>query len=229
MNVRQKAKLQYQTSRGDLDFKGTVAVEFLNPEELSQGTTAKFSAAPRNPEANKHFERVTTDDFTVTLFIDTSEEENPDAKNALKEIENLKKILLTPIVVVGENKVLPLCRFVWGKFLFQGYCTKLSERYTLFSAHGHPLRAEASLTLASAISPKQARKKGNDTNSRKFWTVRSGDRLDLIANAMFNDPALWRPIAAANDIESPLDFPEAARIGTTLIIPDVLGRLEEEA
>jgi nucleoid-associated protein YgaU len=50
--------------------------------------------------------------------------------------------------------------------------------------------------------------------------VKSGDRLDLIANETLKDPALWRKIAKENNIDNPLSFPKYSDIGKILIIPD---------
>jgi nucleoid-associated protein YgaU len=45
--------------------------------------------------------------------------------------------------------------------------------------------------------------------------VRTGDRIDNIAAEEYGDPAKWRPIAEAND----LDDPSQLEPGHVLIIP----------
>ena len=54
----------------------------------------------------------------------------------------------------------------------------------------------------------------------KLWTVKSGDRLDLIADKALMDVSLWRKIADENNILNPREFPKDDDIGRTLIIPD---------
>jgi nucleoid-associated protein YgaU len=55
---------------------------------------------------------------------------------------------------------------------------------------------------------------------RKTWTVKSGDRLDIIANIELKDASLWRKIAQENHIDDPLNFPTNDDIGRKIIIPD---------
>jgi nucleoid-associated protein YgaU len=45
--------------------------------------------------------------------------------------------------------------------------------------------------------------------------VGSGDRLDAIAAARYNDPAQWRRVAQANKLDDPRRLP----IGSRLTIP----------
>jgi nucleoid-associated protein YgaU len=50
---------------------------------------------------------------------------------------------------------------------------------------------------------------------RKTRVVRSGDRIDNIANEEYGDPGKWRPIAEAND----MDDPDQLEPGHVLVIP----------
>ncbi|MNL54211.1 hypothetical protein D3C87_1775220 [compost metagenome] len=50
--------------------------------------------------------------------------------------------------------------------------------------------------------------------------VKSGDRLDLIANEALKEPLAWRRIAELNKIVNPIGFPGKNDIGRTLVIPD---------
>ena len=45
--------------------------------------------------------------------------------------------------------------------------------------------------------------------------VISGDSLASIAYREYGDPSMWRPLAAANNIDDPIRLP----VGTTLIVP----------
>jgi len=51
------------------------------------------------------------------------------------------------------------------------------------------------------------------------WTVKSKDRLPMIAAKVYGEPRLWRLIADANDIDNPLRFPAADDIGRNIRIP----------
>jgi nucleoid-associated protein YgaU len=54
----------------------------------------------------------------------------------------------------------------------------------------------------------------------KAWTVKPGDNLLSIATVVYGDPRRWRPIADANNIDSPLRFPDREKdVGRILLIP----------
>lgn len=224
MSTNIKAFIMFQLSPFDVVLGGILPVEFLNPEEISISHNNNVKSAPRNPNANQFFDRVTQDDFSTTLFIDTTEAEFPAIDNARTRVLAMRAALMYPTLFKGDGtRVPPRCRFVWGTFIIEGYCTRMEEKYSYFSPIGIPMRAEVSITIKPTQNFLESLLLGNSTNSRKFWTVKSGDRLDLIARQMYNDPALWRPIAEANDIKRPLDFPLPEDIGRQLIIPDEFG------
>ena len=52
------------------------------------------------------------------------------------------------------------------------------------------------------------------------YTVKGGDRIDLIANKFYGDPILWFVIAVANDMEL---LPVHLNLGDTIRIPDPRG------
>jgi len=56
-------------------------------------------------------------------------------------------------------------------------------------------------------------------NSARVWTVRTGDNLPAIAARVYGDPKRWRPIADANRIDNPLQFPGEQDLGRLLLIP----------
>ena len=57
------------------------------------------------------------------------------------------------------------------------------------------------------------------TTATTLWTVKSGDKLPMIAAQVYGDPRLWRPIAEANRIDNPLRFPEQRDFGRLLVAP----------
>jgi nucleoid-associated protein YgaU len=57
------------------------------------------------------------------------------------------------------------------------------------------------------------------TTSTTVWTVKSGDKLPVIAAQVYGDPRSWRPIAEANGIANPLRFPSQQDLGRLLLVP----------
>jgi nucleoid-associated protein YgaU len=113
----------------------------------------------------------------------------------------------------------PIVRFVWGAtWSFNAVITSISQRFTLFSADGTPVRALLDLAFQQvedeALLPKQNPTSGGIASVRQ-WTVRDGDTLALIAFREYGDATRWRPIADANRLT------RVRRLapGTALVIP----------
>jgi len=183
----------------------------FNPANYSVITSADVSGEG----ANLQFKKVKIEDFTVSLFYDTYEK-GDDVRNETGKIT----ALLSPTVEGKTTKQPPVCAFVWGKFNYKGIIYKIDQKFTMFLATGVPVRSELTVTFKSVVTTDEdAALKGKEA-CRKLWTVKDGDRLDLIAHVALNDAAQWRKVAYANNIADPLVFPSADDIGRVLVIPD---------
>lgn len=187
----------------------------FNPKEYFISHTASLETEPKTNTSNPSFNGLTLDDFEVELIFDTYEKKT-DVRKLTGEIEKLAM----PTIEGTERKKPPVCLFVWGSFTYKGIIYKVKQKFTLFLSDGTPVRAELTVTFKSVMTPEEIAKSMGIEACRKVWTVKSGDRLDLIANKALKDPALWRKIAEENNIDSPLAFPKDSDIGRTLVIPD---------
>ena len=115
-----------------------------------------------------------------------------------------------------------MCRISWGEsnsknmdFPFVGVVENLTQEFTLFDADGHPLRANLDVTFKEFLKPEEDKRR----NDPEFTTrvVKRGDTLSSIAAEMLGDPASWRIIADANQ----LDNPRSLETGMSLSIPKV--------
>ena len=196
----------------------TIPVMF-NPTDITDSLSISYSddKCGKTPRFNE----TSRDDLSLNLFYDASEEATQELRNVkLKTI--VIKMLAQPVINPQHPKTPPVFTFLYGAFYsFTGYITKYSEKFTLFDSFGTPMRAEVSITMKEFLTDAEAKKLNNTTNSRKFWTVKEGDRLDLIAGQVFQDSTLWRPIADENNIEDPLNFPLDEQVGTVLAIPEI--------
>jgi nucleoid-associated protein YgaU len=110
-------------------------------------------------------------------------------------------------------------KFAWGQFQtvsFYSYVTQVNATYKLFATDGTPLRATCSMTLneISAATPRQNPTSGALTAQRAHRLV-AGDSLESLAFREYGDPAAWRAIAEANDIDDPVRL----RIGRQILLP----------
>jgi hypothetical protein len=98
----------------------------------------------------------------------------------------------------------PICKLVWGTntVLLQGVLKQLTKSYTRFLADGTPVRATLNCSFEEWEPPETKQKKLNPIDD-PIRIVRRGETLTSIAAQEYNDPSLWRVIAAANKLDNP--------------------------
>lgn len=202
--MAEKAKIK------NLATSDEISVMF-NPADYSVATSSEVSGEGSSLQFNK----VKKEDFTVNLFFDTYEK-GEDVRDETEKIASLQ----LPTVEGKTTKQPPVCAFVWGKFTYKGIISRVDQKFTMFLSTGIPVRAELTVTFKAALTwQEDAALKGREA-CRKLWTVKDGDRLDLIAYTALNDASQWRKVAYANNISDPLVFPTYDDIGRVLVIPD---------
>jgi nucleoid-associated protein YgaU len=115
----------------------------------------------------------------------------------------------------------PPVRFVWGNLLFDAVIEKLGQKRTLFRPDGTPSRATLSVTFKEyrtlQTQLRGPRRESADKSKRRQLVA--SDALWLMAAREYGDPARWRVIANASDIEDPLNIEP----GTWLRVPPLDG------
>lgn len=189
---------------------GPISVMF-NPNEY----TVSFEAKYTGENDKKQFQIAETPEFKVSLFFDTYEKRR-DVRLETARITTL----LYPKVSGKSTKKPPTCLFIWGLFTYRGVLSKIEQKFTMFLENGTPVRSLMDVTFTSDEPQKKVEIAQGLFACRKLWVVKSGDRLDLIANEALKDPLMWRKIAEANGIVNPFGFPDKNDFGRTLVIPD---------
>jgi nucleoid-associated protein YgaU len=201
-----KARIQ------DVSHAGTqpVAVRF-NPTDLSVDRSSQYASMPVPGLSMPilQYIRGESDVLHLELFLDRTDQ-NSDIEKDIAQLEGFTRIdsaLHAP----------PVMMFIWANFSFTGVVTSLRKKMTLFSEDGRILRARVTLSLKSYESAEvQLRDLNLSSPDRTHARVlREGETLAHIANEVYGDPRMWRPIALANGIERPR-FIEP---GTPLRIP----------
>ena len=186
----------------------------FNPEDYTVSLSDSFDT-DEEQESSPSFNRVEITDLTVKSFFDTYE-----TQSDVREKTNKIAKLLMPTVEGSDRNRPPICLFVWGKFTYKGIIHQLDQKFIMFLETGIPVRAELTFTFKSVATPQEYAEYMGIEACRKVWTVKSSDRLDLIAHRALKNAALWRKIADENNIDDPITFPRTHDIGTTLVIPD---------
>jgi hypothetical protein len=224
MSAGQLAKAVIKMIEGDM-----VSVECLfNPKEY---TFAKTNSWPKDAKAAAdqpvmNFGGGNPATLSMDLMFDTYQNartggQSKDVRTAY--INDLWKMMFVDKNLAEKKKNKqgrpPKVQFIWGKaWSFEAVMTSLSVTFTLFLPDGTPVRATAKVTFQQVKDTKDLPQ--NPTSGgiagQRLWTVREGDRLDLIAHDEYGDTSRWRLIADANDIHDLRTLVP----GRTLVIPN---------
>jgi nucleoid-associated protein YgaU len=205
----------------------TVVPFLFNPKELSVEKSNQFAEVNIPGLASPVFQFVRGNARTVTLdlFFDTYEEcldvrtftdriTGWDAGSMFSNLPGVSKGLMD---IDSDLHAPPVCLFIWGAFMFQCLIERVSKRFTMFLPQGIPVRATLNITLKEYrevdIQIREIALQSSDLTKR--WVVKQGESLWYIAAMEYGDPADWRLIAEANDIENP----RALLPGQELVIP----------
>ena len=183
----------------------------FNPTQYSvdKGNTIAQAAIPGLEAPILQYVHGNMSTLSMELFFD-SYEEGYDVTEDTDQIYDL--LYLDP-----STHAPPICDLTWGTFQFTGVLDHVSGKFTLFLADGTPVRATLSVVFNEFIDVDVLvqEQPTESADHRKTRLVKSGDRIDNIAAEEYGDPAKWRPIAEAND----LDDPSQLVPGYVLIIP----------
>ena len=231
-------KLTIYYERGGRRQQGSVEALF-NPGEISltrstlweQQQTAGWGG-PSGAAVEQEFRSLQAEGFSIELFFDTYGSRSgavtsaaaasflpasPATRGQSSDVRQYTDQIAKLIEVDTELHRPPVCDLRWGVFdIFTGVLTSLNQRFTLFLDDGTPVRATLTCDFTEVGS--QARARATELHSSdvaKTRQVQRNDTLQSLAAAEYGDPALWRPIAAANGIVNPRDL----QPGTMLTIP----------
>jgi hypothetical protein len=193
----------------------------FNPKELTFSKTNnwKQNDSPKANQPAMEFTGGGAVSLKLQLYFDTYATLEDVREKYLNKIYKLTRVdPKSKNKQTGKGRP-PEVRFQWGKSMFDGVISSISQRLTLFlPTDGTPVRAVVDLTLTQAkddeFFPKQNPTSGGAGGDR-VWVVREGDTLPWIAYNEYNDATEWRAIADANGLTQV----RALVPGTVLVIP----------
>lgn len=108
-----------------------------------------------------------------------------------------------PYLTVTWGSVLPSqsTNIVSSKGVYKCQLQSLSVKYVLFSAQGHPVRAELTLKFKGVEDP-EARAKGNSPDLSHFIEIKHGDNLPKLCEDIYGSPEFFMAVARINDLPS---------------------------
>ncbi|MGC5020959.1 LysM peptidoglycan-binding domain-containing protein [Micromonospora sp. DT47] len=194
-------------------------IEFqFNPKELSLTKNAKWKReAQRNARKSGPPEFTGSDPSKLSLEMFFDATDSMDEK-VVKAVEKLFSCCVPTEKSRQDKKGSPpWVVFRWGGLTsFPAYVSSVTAKYTLFTPSGTPVRALCTVTLEE-ISGEQSGQNptSGSVAARDIHVVVAGDTLASVAFRAYGDPALWRRIAQASNIDDPMRL----RPGTRLLIP----------
>jgi nucleoid-associated protein YgaU len=196
---------------------GRIAFQF-NPKELSIQKSAKWSrASAKNAKDASPVEFNGADPCKLTLEIFFDATDAMDSSVVTRVDQLFSCCVPTDDSLSRKKSSPPLVVLHWGKVAsFAAFVTSVQAKYTLFTPDGTPIRATCSVSLEEMPGepPKQNPTSGA-LAARSLHTLVAGDTLASIAYREYRDPAMWRLLAAFNEIDDPIRL----RPGSSLLIP----------
>lgn len=154
--------------------------------------------------------------LTLELFFDVTE---PIDGVEVKDVREKTNAIVALTRIEAKKGRPPVCEVSWGgappgsDFPFRGVVTNLTQRFTHFRTTLEPVRANLTVVFLEFLPPEEDKRLTDPELSTRV--VRRGDTVTSIAAEVYRDPALWRVIAQANN----LDDPRRLEIGRVLTVP----------
>jgi nucleoid-associated protein YgaU len=114
-----------------------------------------------------------------------------------------------------QTQAPPVLIFSLAQFQFQCVLVDCNQRFTMFLRDGTPVRATLSVRFQEYVRVDVQIQQGFFAGPPTLINITKGKTLSALANDYLGDPALWRQIANANNIDDPFHVPP----GTPLTIP----------
>lgn len=216
-NEPSNALFRVQRTKGRTE---DIPVRF-NPTELNFSKSAQIAeiGIPGIDAPILQFIRGQAEKLTLELFFDTTDD-GMDA--AATSVTTLTDPFYGLVKMQSRSHAPPVCEFVWNpanfpgvnlpsdyggqqRHSFQCLVESVTQKFTLFSPQGVPLRATLSLALREYRPLDQQLKELNlqSPDHTRIHVVQRGDTLSGIADRLYESSAEWRQLATQNAITDP--------------------------
>jgi hypothetical protein len=136
---------------------------------------------------------------------------NRTVNAAQSDVRKLTQPVLDLMAINPDTHAPPAVLFAWGGLTFTGVLAKVSQKYTMFLESGIPVRARLQVTFqewkTALQEAKEVRRQTADYT--RLYRLAQGQTLSQVAAVFYGDPAMWRPIAIANQLFDPRRLPTA--------------------
>lgn len=199
---------------------GKVIDVLFNPAEYSfdRANAFKATAVPGLGSPLLQFVNGEADQLSMELFLDDyTDPPGRQAGPSKKSVEERIKDLSALLNVDRDLHAPPPVRFSWGRLEFTGIIEKLGRKVSLFQPDGTAARAKLAISFKEYRTLQEQmdtpRRESADKSKRRV--VIGQDSLWALAAREYQDPAQWKLIAEANDLDDPREIAP----GQWLVLP----------
>jgi hypothetical protein len=194
----------------------------FNPEEYTVNADVTYAQAalPGLGAPLLQFVHGNMKTLEMELLVDSYEEHRDGSRllnNAGDDVRTLTRKITDLLTIDASLHAPPILVFVWGSLSFTCVLAKATQRFIMFRPDGVPVRARLQVTFNEFTNLEyEAKERKRETaDFSKVHVVGEGETLSGIAARVYENPALWRPIAQRNRIDNPRVLP----VGLELLIP----------
>lgn len=195
----------------------------FNPEQYVFNQTVNFAqtAVPGLSAPIIQFINGGLKTLQMELLVDTYEDHREGGVTvaAGTDVRDLTTQITHLMDIDPTTHAPPILLFTWGSLTFTCVLASANQTFIMFLADGTPVRARLNVTFNEFrnvdLEAKEIKRETADYS--KLHVVGQGETLAGIAQKVYENPALWRPIALRNRITDPRDLPTGLR----LIIPQL--------
>lgn len=203
----------------------------FNPSEYSiEQSNSWETQNVQGSEPRTQFTRADLRKLSLELFFDSYEEKDSNGHPTDVRVytDRIARLMVVSVDEGNDGKRPPIIQVSWADsptgllnpdFPFQGVLLSLRQQFVMFAEEGYPVRAKLSLGIQEYLSPEEIEERFPRRSSfpSRRYTVKEGDSLQGIANAVWKKPEDWRRIADENGIFDPRSLTP----GTVLQIPAI--------
>lgn len=208
-----------------------VAVMF-NPEEYTLQRENNFAqiAVPGLSAPIIQFVHGNQQTLEMELFLDTYESHRSGSRKLNQAGDDVRKLVgkVTDLMnIIPATHAPPVLLFTWASLSFTCVLSRATQRFIMFKPDGTPVRARLNVTFSQYSNAELEAKeiKRETADYTKVHIVRQGETLASIAQAVYGNSQLWRPIALRNGV----DDPRSLTPGMQLAIPHLPYRSAQSA
>jgi Contractile injection system tube protein/LysM domain len=184
-------------------------VVMYNPEQftLEEGNNFVEVAIPGLPTPPVQYIRGKARILSMELFFDTYE--------LAVDVRQYSDQVVQLLEQDPQTQAPPVLVFTMGVFSFSCVLVQVNQRYTMFLRDGTPVRAALSVKFQEYAAVQVQVQAGFFFLPPTVHNIVQGQTASGLAAAYLGNPARWREITNANNIDDPFHLPT----GTSIVIP----------